>query len=331
MILLLALLGCQEPFGDYKTRITDDRIPTVTLDERNPIELQVHALLSVDGALYTDTQPQFTWGWISRERDAHKPLDTLDDFYWVWASDSPSPTISVVDQPWNSGDRGNVALLLLVVTFPSGIEKRALVPLGPGATPGTIELNAATGQTTAGTPLTVFDQQADADTWDHAWLATGGRFLSTDETGTTAEWYPGELVQDEDEPTLWEPTDPLPEGTWSSLVGIRLSTGSAAAAGVVDVHVGEISSQGAWVNGRWLDGALPGLQQIRLVGSDAFPLGLVGEDPEPLTPLQANQFPLPSCAGSGTGTFDPIHLVRTTCTRPDLDGLTVAVLGTESP
>lgn len=312
MLVLVALLGCQEPFGYDRHDLRGFRIAALTAPRMDGT-LRPRAALVVDGRLWSDEPVSLDWGWVDEPDDAW----SLDTF----VASGPSPVLPeraghlALRARWD----GQEARAVLAPD-----DRPAVQPLvGFGSlTVDDTELDRETRLTWSDAPadtvqpgafgrLTVTGVPADTRA---RFMATGGTFLELDPT--RADWVAGELAL-EDEEVLRGPE--LQTGPVSVLVLLLDgATGFAAR----DLFVGGVPA-GSWVDGRFLPGGLDEPYLGTLVADDASPTGLAvqGASPDDGTGWDAGSL---GCTDV-SGPFRPSWLLDQRCTRSDLVGRTVYV------
>jgi hypothetical protein len=321
MTWLLLLMGCQEPFGTHKQHLEGFRLLTVAFDPPPPTDVQtsigLHAVTLVDGHLWSDKVVQYRCGWLGQRGAADWPLEQLVPPVWEQTSEGPSGSLRL---PGTDG--------LLIASLPDGTERRALFTVA--RTPVLHEVKLQTEPVAmVGQHLVVDDISETTVGLDHSWMSTSGTWVQQSET--QARWYPGQVVFDDEGLEVVGLDDSLPEGHTSTLVGLTHLLASGGSVGIVDVHVGTLPEPGAWVDGRWLPGAIEGWQVALLTARDDAPLGLVATDVRAVDEAEAQRTLQSLCSGSDMGPFDPKWLVTGQCLRSELSDRTVSFFGTGAP
>lgn len=331
MILLWSLLACQEPFGSDRHTLEGFRVAAVGLERPDDGPVHAHALLVDGGKLWADSPTTLAWSWLE---DPDQAAD------WTGVADhvGPWPELAI---PAGGGT------LLLVAIAPDGTERRAVLdvrgvpvvppsvgPLAADRLPWSLsdlddeELSIEARAEVDGTPawavpadgfLRIRESGERAETL--SWMGTAGTWLELDPQ--TADWTPGSLVLDDEEVEQTERGRPGVE----AVVALR-PTRAGGAWRVHDLFVGDGPSDedGAWVDGRWLPGAVPGWQIATLEPDDTVPLGLRAVAPQPFDPLA-----LPPLSDQGScpdlPLFQPVHLTDQRCLRADLTAAPVIFEG----
>jgi hypothetical protein len=327
--LLLLGLACQAPFGEDRHDLVGDRITAVAT---RPVAggTQAEVALVVDGALWTDVAIAERW-YAAADADAVDPEAPPD-------AEGPLATLPTPVTDWT-----------LVVTFPSGAERRAVLRLpegGAAAMPapplsfGTLDLDfdAATPEQLsvdgrsdlAATPSEAIASGAWArvtawpagppDNLDRVrWTSTAqpSTFLELDRT--TTDWATGTLILDDLE---IEEATPMSPGV-VTLLALAVDGAGGNGLGAIDIAVGAVDAPTVRVAGRLLGVELApsaALLQGTLEADDTLPSGLRLADAVAVAAPAAAALP---CADGPL--FDPSWLLTRRCLRAEVVGATVTV------
>lgn len=296
MLIWTLLLGCQEPFGTDRHRLEGDRIASVSVHMDAEGALQPRATVVVDGQLWSAPPPAMVWAWVLAD-------ESVQDWTGQPAASGPTPWLI----PPDASSR-----LLLMVDFPSGDLRQALWT--PPAEPAwrSIPLGVSGQRVEPGETL-----QFSADTSEVVrWSATDGQFSELERSIT--EW-----TATGDDSTALMPG-------FVSVLGITLDPVHGPQGRLEDVAIGD-SAPGAWVDGRFLPGAIEGWQMGTLSADDTSTSGL---SLDAVTPLQSEPADDPSdpfgtadLPCSDGGPFSP-SWTALGCHRGDFVGHIVTVFGT---
>lgn len=323
-IMVAALAGCQGPFGADRHDLVRDRIAAVVADGAGDT-VHPRAVLVQGGRLWADSPPSFAWFWL----DTGASIDEVDPADAVATDAAPSLTRPSAD-----------AVLGLIVDFPSGAQRRAVLQVGDEPAPAfasvavesvpidfeeptdlSIEARATLTPTPAPDPLPVGAWLRITPTFSVEpgrvrWMSTAdtSTFLALDEQVT--DWATGEVVIDDGEV---EEASPLAPGV-HTLMALALSDGGRHAVYVEDRAVGA-PVVAARVGGRLLgaETALaPGRYAATLQADDDLPSGLRLASPTPSSGALTG----PPCA-DGEGVASALLTGR--CGRDAVIGASVVV------
>ena len=235
------------------------------------------------------------WTWVPQD-------ESVQDWTGEPQVSGPTPTMVPPDAS---------SQLLLVVDFSSGDLRQALwtPPIEPEWYPvslGVSQQQVEPDQTT----------KFSADTSEVVrWSATGGQFAEVDPSST--EWTATPDASTEAIPAI------------VSVLGITLDPLRGPQGRLEDLTIGAADS-GAWVDGRFVPGAIDGWQQGTLARDDTSTSGLSLDDVVPLPggPEEdvADPFGTANLPCSDGGPFSP-SWTALGCHRGDLAGHTVVVFG----
>lgn len=337
-----ALVGCQAPFGVDRHDLVEDRIAAITRDAADGA--RVHVWTVTNGHLWDDGEVDVSW------YDAPCCALTSDEI--VSATDAAL-----------AGDAALVGLgrapmitaraAVVIARFPSGLTRTAFVELNrPGAAftaridagtldalsfteagPEQLEVEARstlTAETTdtlsagawARMALTVEPEATPART---RWMSTRAEltFLELDDART--DLATGEVVLDDLE---IESSTPATDGP-VTVLALYFMSGSLPDAEARELWIGEPPANGMWTaRSRWLplgdalDVAAGSTIAGTLVADDTSPVGVRLDDPHTAVDGDVNDA---AAACVRAGDFDPTWLSDGSCTRAQIDGMSVTV------
>jgi hypothetical protein len=327
--LLLLGLACQAPFGEDRHDLVGDRIAAVAT---TPVAggTRADVALVTGGALWSDVGITERW-YAEADADAVDPTAPAD-------AEGPLAVLPAPITDWT-----------LVVTFPSGAERRAVLRLpedGVAAMPapplrlGSLDLDfdAATPEQLAVDGRAALEAEpADtlaAGAWGRVtawpdgapsqldrvrWTSTAqpSTFLELDQT--TTDWATGTLVLDDLE--IEEATPMAPAVVTLLALAIDGAGGNGLAA--LDVAIGEVDPITLRVAGRLVGvdvSAAGPLLQGTLAADDELPSGLRLVDAVAVATSTA-----PALACADAPLFDPSWLLTRRCLRSEVLGATVTV------
>jgi hypothetical protein len=340
--IAVALVGCQAPFGVDRHDLVEDRIAAITRDATDGA--RVHAWTVTSGHLWDDGEVEVSW------YDA--PCCALSSNEIITATDAAL-----------AGDAALVGLgrapvitaraAVVVARFPSGLTRTAFVELNqPGASftaridagmlnalsfteagPEQLEVEARSALTaeTADTlsagawarlALTVEPEAAPART---RWMSTRAEltFLELDDART--DLATGEVLLDDLE---IESSSPAADGP-VTVLALYFMTGALPDAVARELWIGEPPANGMWTSrSRWLPlgGALDVAANSTIAGTlvadDTSPVGVRLDNPRVAVDGDVNEA---AAACLRAEDFDPTWLSDGSCTRAQIDGLSVTV------
>jgi hypothetical protein len=345
MLLVLILLGCQEPFGERRQDLSGFRIASLTAPAAQPGDTTTPIVsVVVKGRLWSDEPVSLLWHWVDPD-----PQE-------VWALSPDTPPTATGPSPSMQRPDADSWLALLAVTT-EGEEARAFLEVATEHS----DVSELSGLSWSGLDLHVnritaedltveareaeplldtltverhgflrFEAQLASPSPDVTvrWMATQGTWLELDPV--TADWTPGHLELD------GEDLDAAAKGEEGavSVLALALDDEGHGSAMARDLWVGE-PPPGMYSHGRWLGGTPhTGWILARLEGDDASPSGLSLAD---ITPTTLAELPdddphgtdaLPCAEGEP---FDPNWLLQQRCARADVLGHTVALWVESTP
>lgn len=320
MFLLVALLGCQEPFGADRHDLRGFRVAALTASVEEGV-VRPRVALIADGRPWSAAPVQLDWAFVDEPGDAvlePAPVDSGPDV--ALPVGGARLTLHAHD-----GDASVWAEL--------DLEARTQLELRIGVE--------RTEQQAAGLGIEELTQEARAD-WatspgrsvepggflrlrvEGAPASALGRFMATGDgtwfelDGSVADWAAAEVTVDDEEVAV----EPVEAGTYSMVVLSVDATSSGFAA--TEAHVGPVPD-GVWVSGRFLPGtAGSGRQWVTLEADDTAPSGLRIASAEPAG-ADATWSPTEAGCVGVDGTFDPTWLLTQHCSRDALAGRRVLV------
>jgi len=347
------LAACQAPFGVDRHDLVGDRISAVTTTAAGAGAVTAHVWLTVDGHAWSASAIDASWY-------AYEGANTAAE---VDAVDRSSPVATGLTPTLSLPEGG--ASFVLIVTFPSGTERTALLSLGGEAVDypsATVTLGALSALSfTEATPEELAidaraalvpepASQAEAGTWSRLSLAfsadppatfTRARWMNT-RRGTTflelsdteSDWATGAVLLDDLEIDAAEPAEP---GVTTLLALAQDATGHHRA-WARELWIGAPTDGGLVSQGRWMQSDLASSPAsgarvaATLTADDTAPTGLVLTDAAEISAGEADPNDpwgtlALGCApvGPAGAPFDPTWLFDGSCTRDAVVGARVVL------
>lgn len=342
------LVACQAPFGVDRHDLVGDRISAVTTEPAGPGAVTAHVWLTVDGKPWVASPVAASWYAYDGAATAAE-VDAID-------RTTPVATGLAPQLPLPAEGAGYV----LLVTFPSGAERTAVLQLGGaevtyptatitlGALPS-LSFTEATPEELALDARTALvpepADQIDAGAWARLSLAfsadppasfSRARWMNTRRDTTflelsdvDADWATGSVLLDDLEIDAAEPAEP---GVTTLLALAQDATGHHRA-WARELWIGAPTA-GLVSQGRWIASDLPASPAsgarvaATLQADDAAPTGLVLTDAAEVSAAEADPDDPWGTAALGCGAagpFDPTWLFDGSCARDAVLGARVVL------
>lgn len=330
MLVLLALIGCQAPFGADRHDLTANRVAAISLEPAGGVAGTVFTprlAMVTDGKPWSDALPPLSWSFVAEGDD-----DASERVEGAEAGTGPSPAlvlgvdrrlVLVVD--WAEGERRHV------IDIPEQATRPELDPIGfqlvvDVSTSDLVDADLSPeirrGWELVDSAAVGVDRIArmSASSSDPVrWMATSGDFLELE--SDVADWFPGSVRLDDGV------VDEVSAGDAGVQTLIALAVGESVAWQSRDVRVGELPPMLETTSGRLLPTDLEvasGLVQGVLRADDDAPSGVRFEVLGPAEPT-VDPGTGGLCSVVHAGPFDPDWLLDGTCTRADVVDATVVV------
>ncbi|MCO4747706.1 MAG: hypothetical protein KC912_23115 [Proteobacteria bacterium] len=330
MLLFLALIACQTPFGADRHDLTGDRVAAVSVQPSGGVAGDVlvpRLALVTDGRAWSDELPPLLWSFVPEgDDDAALSVEPGE------AGSGAAPALEL----------GEDRRLVLSVQWPSG-ERRHVVDIPEtGEPPELGAIDWAVIEDTRATELVGSDVSSEERrSWSSAtassvptdgiarltaatespvrWMVTGGDLLELEANVT--DWFPGSVTVNDFE------IEEAEGGEQGFETVVALAVGDSAVWRAVDVPVGEDAPVLVTPSGRVLPvdaEVVSGRVQGILRADDSAPAGVRLEVLGPVDD-SVDVGTADLCAVDHSGPFDPDWLLDGTCLRTEVVDATVVV------
>lgn len=343
------LAACQAPFGVDRHDLVGDRISAITTQSAGPGAVAAHVWLTVDDHAWAPSPVDAAWFTYDGANTAAE-VDAIDRSSPV--ATGLTPTLSLPE---------GGASFVLTVTFPSGVERTALLSLGGAAVDypeATITLGALPSLSfTEATPEELAldaraalvpepADQIDVGAWSRLSLAfsaeppasfTRARWMNTrldttflELSDLDADWATGAVLLDDLEIDAAEPAAP---GVTTLLALAQDATGHhrawARELWIGAPPPGGLVSQGRWIASDLATSPAPGARvAATLQADDTAPTGLLLTDAAEVSAAESDPDDPWGTAALGCGAggpFNPTWLFDGSCARDAVVGARVVL------